>query len=51
VINRYDEQRSDVVLLDAQHMDAPPVARMRVPLRLRNAFHGIWVSKEDREQR
>jgi carotenoid cleavage dioxygenase len=50
VINRYDEQRSDLLLLDAQHMDAPPVARMRVPIRLRNAFHGIWVSKEDREK-
>jgi carotenoid cleavage dioxygenase len=51
VINRYDEQRSDLLLLDAQHMDAPPVARMRVPIRLRNAFHGIWVSKEDGEKR
>jgi carotenoid cleavage dioxygenase-like enzyme len=50
VINRYDEQRSDLVLLDAQHMDAPPVARMRIPLRLRNAFHGIWVSAEDRKK-
>jgi carotenoid cleavage dioxygenase-like enzyme len=49
VINRYDEQRSDLLLLDAQHMDAPPVARMRVPIRLRNAFHGIWVSSEDRK--
>jgi carotenoid cleavage dioxygenase len=49
VINRYDEQRSDVLLLDAQDMDGPPVARMRVPLRLRNAFHGIWVSSEDRK--
>jgi carotenoid cleavage dioxygenase-like enzyme len=48
VLNRYDEQRSDLLLLDAQHLDAPPVARMRVPLRLRNAFHGIWVSAADR---
>ena len=48
VLSRYDEQRSDLMLLDAQHIDAAPIARMRMPLRLRNAFHGNWVSAEDR---
>jgi carotenoid cleavage dioxygenase len=49
VINRFDEQRSDLILLDAQNMDGTPIARMRVPLRLRNAFHGTWVSRAQRD--
>ncbi len=48
VINRYDEGRSDLLLLDATALEGPPVARMRIPYRLRNAFHGCWVAEADR---
>jgi carotenoid cleavage dioxygenase len=43
LVNRYDEMRSDLVLLDAQHVDEGPVATIRLPLRLRQGLHGSWV--------
>nr|ARQ83690.1 carotenoid cleavage oxygenase [Sphingobium yanoikuyae] len=43
LVNRLDEMRSDLVVLDAQHIDEGPVATIRLPLRLRNGLHGNWV--------
>jgi carotenoid cleavage dioxygenase len=42
-VNRYDEMRSDLVVLDAQHLDDGPVATVKLPLRLRQGLHGSWV--------
>eukprot|EP00457_Paulinella_chromatophora_P001795 gb/GEZN01001797.1/.p1 GENE.gb/GEZN01001797.1/~~gb/GEZN01001797.1/.p1 ORF type:complete len:552 (+),score=44.05 gb/GEZN01001797.1/:890-2545(+) len=42
---------SEFYLIDAQSMDATPVARVRLPTRVPYGFHGTWVSaKEIREQ-
>lgn len=41
--NRLDEQRSDLLLLDAQHVDDGPIATIRLPLKLRQGLHGNWV--------
>jgi carotenoid cleavage dioxygenase-like enzyme len=43
LVNRYDEMRSDLVVLDAQHLDDGPIATVKLPLRLRQGLHGSWV--------
>ncbi|HTV77873.1 MAG TPA: carotenoid oxygenase family protein [Steroidobacteraceae bacterium] len=35
--------RSDVVLVDTQHLDAGPVATIKMPYRLAPQIHGFWV--------
>jgi carotenoid cleavage dioxygenase-like enzyme len=41
----YDEQlnRSELVVLDAQHFTAAPVARIKLQHRVPWGFHGNWV--------
>jgi carotenoid cleavage dioxygenase-like enzyme len=36
---------SDFVLLDAAHMDAEPVAVIRLPQRVPQGLHGNWIPK------
>lgn len=43
VVDLHAENLSDVLLLDAEHIDRPPLARIKVPLRLRTQVHGNWV--------
>ncbi|WP_462409750.1 carotenoid oxygenase family protein [Neobacillus sp. Marseille-QA0830] len=45
LVNRYDEMRSDLVVLDAQHLNDGPVARVKLPIRLRQGLHGSWVTE------
>jgi carotenoid cleavage dioxygenase-like enzyme len=44
VVGRHQEMRSDLVILDAQRVDAPPVATVALPIRIRRGLHGNWVS-------
>jgi carotenoid cleavage dioxygenase len=46
VVDLHDGHTSDVVVLDAGALDRGPVARLRVPFRLRNQVHGTWVADE-----
>jgi carotenoid cleavage dioxygenase-like enzyme len=34
---------SEVVILDGAHIEAPPVARLRIPARVPLGFHATWV--------
>lgn len=43
VVGRHEQMRSDLVILDARHIDAPPVATIALPIRLRRGLHGNWV--------
>ena len=43
VCNRHLERRSDLLILDAQHLGEGPIATVKLPLRLRNGVHGHWV--------
>lgn len=43
VVNRRDQHRSDLVILDAQRMSEGPVATLRIPVRLKYGIHGNWV--------
>ena len=40
---RVSRMRSDLVVLDATHLAAGPVATLRIPVRVRASFHGMWV--------
>jgi carotenoid cleavage dioxygenase len=39
----YDEMLSNLVVLDAQHIEDGPVCVAHLPLRLRGGLHGNWV--------
>ncbi|HTV50664.1 MAG TPA: carotenoid oxygenase family protein [Steroidobacteraceae bacterium] len=40
--NRLAEMLSDLLVFDAQHIDAGPIATVHLPLRLRPGLHGNW---------
>jgi carotenoid cleavage dioxygenase len=43
IVNRRAENRSDLVILDAQRMGEGPVATVKIPVRLKYGIHGNWV--------
>jgi carotenoid cleavage dioxygenase len=43
---RVKEMRTDVFLLDAQHIDQGPLATIRLPVRLRPGYHTSWAPSE-----
>jgi carotenoid cleavage dioxygenase-like enzyme len=47
VVSRRLLNRNDIVILDALDLAAGPIATLKVPFRLRYAFHGTWVSGAD----
>lgn len=46
MVGRRAQNRTDLVILDALHLDAGPVATIKFPCRLHEGFHGIWIPKE-----
>jgi carotenoid cleavage dioxygenase len=40
------EDTSELVVLEAQDFRAPPVARVRLPMRVPYGLHGVWISGE-----
>jgi carotenoid cleavage dioxygenase len=47
VVYRGEEQRSDLVVLDALHLVKGPVAVVALPHRVPNGFHGNWISSAE----
>ncbi|GAB2998354.1 carotenoid oxygenase family protein [Amycolatopsis acidiphila] len=45
VVGRHDEMRSDLLILDAGRIDAPPVATVKLPIRVPYGLHGNWVTR------
>ena len=43
LVGRRDENRHDLVVLDALDIAAGPIATVKIPFRLRYGFHGTWV--------
>ncbi len=41
------EDRSEVVILDASDLEAPPIGRVLLPQRVPLGFHAVWVPQED----
>jgi carotenoid cleavage dioxygenase-like enzyme len=46
VVDRHDENQAEVFVVEAAHLERGPVARIKVPMRLRSAVHGNWVPAE-----
>jgi len=46
LVNRMAENRSDLAILDAENVEAGPIAMVKLPHRVRMTFHGMWVSEE-----
>ena len=46
LVNRLDQGRTDLVVLDAQDLEAGPVATVRLPVKVRSTFHGVWAPAE-----
>jgi carotenoid cleavage dioxygenase len=42
VCNRLEDQRSDLLLFDAQDVASGPIATIHLPIRLRFGLHGNW---------
>lgn len=46
LINRFEDMRSDLVILDAQNVGGEPLATLALPFRLRNGLHATWVEAD-----
>ncbi|NJJ55897.1 carotenoid oxygenase family protein [Pseudomonas sp. B14(2022)] len=43
LLNVLDQARSELVILDSRDMANGPIARVKVPLRMRMSLHGCWA--------
>ena len=43
IVDQHAENQSEVFVLEAEHIEKGPLARIKVPLRLRVGVHGNWV--------
>uniref|UniRef100_UPI002623CD7A carotenoid oxygenase family protein n=1 Tax=Pseudomonas sp. TaxID=306 RepID=UPI002623CD7A len=43
LLNLIAEGRSELVVLDSRDMESGPIARIKVPFRMRMSLHGCWV--------
>jgi carotenoid cleavage dioxygenase-like enzyme len=46
VVYRTNENRSDVVILDAQNVSQQPIAILKIPHRIPFGFHGNFIGKQ-----
>ncbi|MFC7405655.1 carotenoid oxygenase family protein [Georgenia alba] len=47
IVSRRDLMHSELVILDAEHLDKEPVCTLKVPLRIPRGLHGNWVTAEE----
>jgi carotenoid cleavage dioxygenase len=45
-VDLHDQNLSEVHLVEASHLERGPLARIKIPLRLRSGVHGTWVPAE-----
>jgi carotenoid cleavage dioxygenase-like enzyme len=43
IVDRHDENQAELHVTEARHLEKGPIARIRVPLRLRSGVHANWV--------
>jgi carotenoid cleavage dioxygenase-like enzyme len=46
IVNRLDENRSELAVFDALDLSAGPVALFDIGVRVRSTFHGNWIPEE-----
>ena len=44
VVYRHEENRSDLLILDAENVEDKPLATLKLPHRVPYGFHGNWVA-------
>jgi len=44
VVDRHETNDAEVFIVEAEQLDRGPIARIRVPMRLRCGVHGTWVA-------
>jgi carotenoid cleavage dioxygenase len=49
VVDEHDRNESYVAILDAEHPERGTIAKCKLPMRLRTAFHGNWVSADTQQ--
>ncbi len=47
VVDRHELNLAEVFVVEAEHLSRAPLARIKVPMRLRSAVHGTWVTAEE----
>jgi carotenoid cleavage dioxygenase-like enzyme len=45
LIDRHATATTDLLVLDSGHIDAKPVATLRIPIRMPGGLHGNWVTR------
>jgi len=45
-VHLHDTMLAEVLVLEAEHIDKGPLARIKLPIRLRHQVHGSWVPEE-----
>jgi carotenoid cleavage dioxygenase len=43
LLNLIAEGRSELVVLDSRDMESGPIARIKIPFRMRMSLHGCWA--------
>jgi len=46
LVDRHATGTTDLLILDAQHVDGEPVATLRIPIRMPGGLHGNWVTAQ-----
>jgi carotenoid cleavage dioxygenase-like enzyme len=46
LVDRHETGTTDLLILDAQRIEQPPVATLRIPIRMPGGLHGNWVTDE-----
>jgi carotenoid cleavage dioxygenase len=44
LVDRHDENQTEMFVVEAAHLQRGPIARIKIPFRLRVGVHGNWVS-------
>jgi carotenoid cleavage dioxygenase len=51
IVDRHDENQAELHVTEAQHLEKGPIARIKVPMRLRSGVHANWVPARVLESR
>jgi len=43
IVDQHAQNQSEVYILEAEHIERGPLARIKVPFRLRGRVHGNWI--------
>jgi carotenoid cleavage dioxygenase len=47
VVDQHAENVAEAWIVEAEHLDKGPIARIKIPMRLRSQVHGNWVDAKD----